>query len=240
VSPNPVLLVHGFASSFALNWQESGLSYLLEDAGREVIGVDLLGHGTAPKPHDPAAYADLGARVVDVLPDVPVDAVGFSMGARTLIEVVSAQPERFRLEYIGDDGKEHRPVMIHRAILGSLERFIGIIIEHFAGAFPLWLAPVQASVLPLSEKFLDYGREVAAKLRTAGLRVEVDESNEKLGAKIRGAQLQKVPYMLVVGEKEAASGAVAVRKRSGEQATLSMEDFVAEARRLIAARSLTL
>jgi pimeloyl-ACP methyl ester carboxylesterase len=95
VSPNPVLLVHGFASSFALNWQESGLSFLLEDAGREVIAVDLLGHGSAPKPHDPAEYADLGARVVDVLPDVPVDAVGFSMGARTLIEVVAAQPDRF-------------------------------------------------------------------------------------------------------------------------------------------------
>ena len=95
MSPNPVLLVHGFASSFALNWQESGLSYLLEDAGREVIAVDLLGHGSAPKPHDPAEYKDLGARVVDVLPDVPVDAVGFSMGARTLIEVVAAQPERF-------------------------------------------------------------------------------------------------------------------------------------------------
>jgi pimeloyl-ACP methyl ester carboxylesterase len=95
VSPNPVLLVHGFASSFALNWQESGLAYLLEDAGREVIAVDLLGHGSAPKPYDPADYADLGARVVDVLPDVPVDAVGFSMGARTLIEVASAMPDRF-------------------------------------------------------------------------------------------------------------------------------------------------
>jgi len=105
VSPNPVLLVHGFASSFALNWQESGLSYLLEDAGREVIGVDLLGHGEAPKPHDPAAYVDLGARVVDVLPDVPVDAVGFSMGARTLIEVVSAQPERFGKVVLGGVGE---------------------------------------------------------------------------------------------------------------------------------------
>ena len=96
VSSNPVVLVHGFASSFALNWQDSGLSYLLEDAGREVIPVDLLGHGTAPKPHDPAEYADLGARVVDVLPaEGKVDAVGFSMGARTLIDVVSAHPDRF-------------------------------------------------------------------------------------------------------------------------------------------------
>jgi len=104
VSSNPVLLVHGFASSFHLNWQDSGLSYLLEDAGREVIGVDLLGHGSAPKPHDPAEYADLGARVVDVLPTDGrvVDAVGFSMGARTLIEVASAHPERFdRLVFAG-------------------------------------------------------------------------------------------------------------------------------------------
>ena len=123
--------------------------------------------------------------------------------------------------------------MIHRAILGSLERFIGIIIEHFAGAFPLWLAPVQASVLPLSEKFLDYGRETAAKLRAAGLRVETDESNEKLGAKIRDAQLKKIPYMLVVGEKEVAAGTVSVRKRTGgEQVSMSIDEFVAEARRV--------
>ena len=167
------------------------------------------------------------------------DAIGRPWQLGT-VQLDYGQPERFKLEYIGADNAEHRPVMIHRAILGSLERFIGIIIEHFAGAFPLWLAPVQAAVLPLSEKFLDYGRDVAVKLRAAGLRVETDESNEKLGAKIRGAQMQKVPYMLVVGEKEAASGGVAVRKRSGEQSTMSIEDFVAEARGLIAARSLTL
>jgi threonyl-tRNA synthetase len=130
--------------------------------------------------------------------------------------------------------------MIHRAILGSLERFIGIIIEHFAGAFPLWLAPLQASVLPLSEKFLDYAHETASKLRAAGLRVDVDASNEKLGAKIRDAQMRKVPYMLVVGEKEASSGSVAVRKRSGDQSTMSVDDFAAEAKRIIAARALTL
>src|SRR5947207_5111840 len=157
------------------------------------------------------------------------------------VQLDYAQPENFKLTYIGADNAEHRPVMIHRAILGSLERFIGIIIEHFAGAFPLWLAPVQAIVLPLSEKFLDYGREVAAKLKPAGLRVATDESNEKLGAKIRDAQLGKVPFMLVVGEKEAGAGTVSVRKRSGgEQAVVPIEDFVAEARRLIGARSLTL
>jgi len=168
------------------------------------------------------------------------DAIGRPWQLGT-IQLDYAMPERFQLRYIGADNGEHQPVMIHRAILGSLERFIGIIIEHFAGAFPLWLAPVQASVLPLSEKFLDYGRETAAKLRAAGLRVEADESNEKLGAKIRDAQMKKIPYMLVVGEKEVAAGTVSVRKRTGgDQASMSVDEFVAEARRVIEARALTL
>jgi threonyl-tRNA synthetase len=157
------------------------------------------------------------------------------------IQVDYQLPRRFNLEYIGADGKEHPTVMIHRAILGSLERFIGIIIEHFAGAFPTWLAPVQAKVLPLSEKFLDYGREVTAKLKAAGLRVETDESNEKLGAKIRVAQMQKVPYMLVVGEKEAAAGTVAVRRRSGgDQPVMSIDELVAMVKEQISTRALAL
>jgi threonyl-tRNA synthetase len=168
------------------------------------------------------------------------DAIGRPWQLGT-IQLDYALPERFQLRYIGADNGEHQPVMIHRAILGSIERFIGIIIEHFAGAFPLWLAPVQAAVLPLSEKFLDYGRETTAKIRAAGLRVETDESNEKLGAKIRDAQLKKTPYMLVVGEKEVAAGTVSVRKRTGgDRASMSVDEFVAEARRVIAARSLTL
>ena len=168
------------------------------------------------------------------------DAIGRPWQLGT-IQLDYALPERFQLHYIGADNGEHQPVMIHRAILGSLERFIGIIIEHFAGAFPLWLAPVQASVLPLSEKFLDYGRETAARLRAAGLRVETDESNEKLGAKIRDAQLKKIPYMLVVGEKEVAAGTVSVRKRTGgDQPSMTVDEFVAEAKRGIEARSLTL
>jgi len=150
-------------------------------------------------------------------------------------------PERFDLVYVAEDNAQHRPVVLHRAIYGSFERFIAILIEHFAGAFPMWLAPVQARVLPLSEKFVDYAHEVAAKLRAARLRVEVDESNEKLGAKIRDAQLMKIPFMLVVGEKEAAAGTVAVRKRSGgEQPVESVEEFVTRANALIASRSLTL
>ncbi|MGA8806280.1 MAG: threonine--tRNA ligase [Thermoanaerobaculia bacterium] len=168
------------------------------------------------------------------------DAIGRPWQLGT-IQLDYALPERFQLRYIGADNGEHQPVMIHRAILGSIERFIGIIIEHFAGAFPLWLAPVQASVLPLSEKFLDYGCETAAKIRAAGLRVEMDDSNEKLGAKIRDAQLKKIPYMLVVGEKEVAAGTVSVRKRTGgEQLSMSIDEFVAEAGRVIAGRSLTL
>ena len=168
------------------------------------------------------------------------DAIGRPWQLGT-VQLDYGQPDRFRLTYIGADNTEHRPVMIHRAILGSLERFIGIIIEHFAGAFPVWLAPVQASVLPLSEKFVDYANDVARKLRAAGLRIEVDESNEKLGAKIRDAQLEKIPYMLIVGEKEASTGAVSLRKRSGgDQGSVSLDQFIAEARRQISSRSLTL
>src|SRR5262249_32154304 len=168
------------------------------------------------------------------------DAIGRPWQLGT-VQLDYAQPENFSLTYIGADNAEHRPVMIHRAILGSLERVIGIVIEHFAGAFPVWLAPVQATVLPLSEKFVDYAKDVAKKLRAGGLRVEVDESNEKLGAKIRQAQLQKIPYMLIVGEKEASSDAVAVRKRTGgDQGSMSLDKFVSGAWERIRSLSLTL
>lgn len=168
------------------------------------------------------------------------DAIGRPWQLAT-VQLDYALPERFQLSYVGADNSEHRPVMIHRAILGSLERFIGIIIEHFAGAFPFWLAPVQVAVLPVSEKFLDYGDEVGREMQRAGLRVQVDRSNEKLGAKIRTAQLEKIPFMLVVGEKEAQNRTVALRKRSGgDQGSMTIEEVVVEARRLIDSRSLTL
>jgi len=168
------------------------------------------------------------------------DAIGRAWQLGT-IQLDYTLPERFQLEYIAADGAAHRPVMIHRAILGSLERFIGIIIEHFAGAFPFWLAPLQAIVLPLSEKFVDYAEEVAAKLKAADLRVDVDRSNEKLGAKIRDAQMQKVPFMLVVGEKEAAAGTVTLRKRTGgDQPTVSVEELIAIAKEAVRLRALTL
>jgi threonyl-tRNA synthetase len=125
-------------------------------------------------------------------------------------------PERFGLVYAGEDGQEHRPYMIHRALLGSMERFMGVLIEHFAGAFPVWLAPVQALLIPIADRHVEYAHQVEARLREAGLRVEVDTRPERMNAKIRDAQLQKVPYMLVVGDKEVEQQAVAVRLRSGE------------------------
>jgi threonyl-tRNA synthetase len=167
------------------------------------------------------------------------DAIGRPWQLGT-IQLDYTLPERFDLNYIAEDGKEHRPVMIHRAILGSLERFIGIIIEHFAGTFPFWLAPVQVTVLPLSEKFVDYADGVAAQLKKAGLRVEIDRSNDKLGAKIRNAQLQKIPYMLILGEQEVAAQTANLRKRTGEQSSHSIEEIIQAAQRLISSRALTL
>jgi len=137
-------------------------------------------------------------------------------------------PRRFQLEYVGEDGARHQPVMVHRALWGSVERFFGVLIEHYAGAFPAWLAPVQASVLPVSGKFEEYARKVEATLREAGFRVHLDDRNEKLQAKIRDAQLEKIPYMLIVGAKEAESGGVSVRHRSkGDLGARPLADFVA-------------
>ncbi|MEI8242832.1 MAG: threonine--tRNA ligase [bacterium] len=141
-------------------------------------------------------------------------------------------PERFHLTYVGEDGKEHQPYMVHRALLGSLERFFGILIEHYGGAFPLWLAPEQVRVLPITQHQLDYARSVADQLRQADVRVTVDEDSEKIGAKIRRAQLEKVPYMLVVGGREAEAGAVAVRRREGgDQGVMPRDAFLERVRK---------
>jgi len=140
-------------------------------------------------------------------------------------------PERFDLEYIGEDGKPHRPVMIHRAALGAIERFMGVLIEEDAGAFPLWLAPIQMIVLPIADRHREYGEKVAGRLSEAGFRVSVDSRNEKTGFKIREAQVQKIPYMLIVGDKEAESGKVSVRKReTGDIGVMLIEDFIAFAK----------
>ena len=142
------------------------------------------------------------------------------------IQLDSQLPERFELEYVGADNEKHRPIMIHRVVLGSIERFIGVITEHFAGAFPTWLAPVQVKVLPITDRAAEYADQVAARLDALGYRVETDHRSEKIGFKIRQAQLEKVPYMLVVGDKEAEDGTVAVRTRAGgDQGAMSLAEF---------------
>ncbi|MEK7445966.1 MAG: threonine--tRNA ligase [candidate division NC10 bacterium] len=169
------------------------------------------------------------------------DVLGRSWQIATVQVDLVMLPERFKLEYIDSDGQPKRPVAIHRAIFGSYERFIGILTEHFAGAFPTWLAPVQARVLPVSEKHLEYARVVFARLREARIRAELDDRNEKLGYRIREAQVRKVPYMLVVGEREAQNGTASVRRRTGEDAgALPVERIVSDLAAEIGSRSATL
>ncbi|HBY62300.1 MAG TPA: threonine--tRNA ligase [Solibacterales bacterium] len=143
-------------------------------------------------------------------------------------------PRRFELEYVAEDGKKHQPLMVHRALYGSMERFFGILIEHYAGAFPMWLAPVQATVLPITDRTVAYGREILAKLSAAGLRASIDERPEKVNFKIREAQLQKIPFMLVVGDREAENGTVSVRNRKhGDQGVQPLDEFLAHAKQLV-------
>ena len=157
------------------------------------------------------------------------DAIGRKWQCAT-IQLDYQMPERFELKYIGADNSEHRPVVIHRAIFGSFERFIALLIEHYAGAFPLWLAPVQAMVLPIADRHLAYARVVRDQAAAAGLRVELDERQEKIGYKIREAQIQKIPYMLIVGDREAEDGTVGVRHRvAGDLGAQRTGDFVTAA-----------
>jgi threonyl-tRNA synthetase len=150
-------------------------------------------------------------------------------------------PARFELEYVGEDGERHQPVMVHRALFGSVERFFGVLIEHYAGAFPLWLAPVQAGLVPISERHHAYARKVEAELKAAGLRVEVDDRNEKMNGKIRDFANQKTPYILVFGDKEEAAGSVSVRTRGkGDQGSVPLADFIAKCKALVAMQSIEL
>jgi threonyl-tRNA synthetase len=165
------------------------------------------------------------------------DALGRKWQCAT-IQLDYQQPENFDLKYIGADNAEHRPVVIHRAIFGSFERFIALLIEHFNGAFPLWLAPVQARILPIADRHVEYAQAIEAKLKAEGLRVELDERQEKIGYKIRAAQLQKIPYMLVIGDREAAEGTVAVRTRAGgDQGARAVADFIGAAREEVRTRA---
>jgi threonyl-tRNA synthetase len=202
------------------------------DRAEGALAQALDGRGTAYQvnPGDGAFY---GPKI-----DFHVrDALGRSWQLGT-IQLDYQMPQRFGLTYVGADGAEHQPVMIHRAMLGSVERFLAILIEQTAGAFPLWLAPVQAVVLPVSEKFAAYGETVRARLAAVGVRAELDDRNEKLGYRIREAQLQKVPYMLVVGAREQEDATVAVRRRAGDDlGAVPLDAFLARVHDLVAARS---
>ncbi len=166
------------------------------------------------------------------------DSIGRTWQCGT-IQLDSQLPERFELEYVGEDGAKHRPIMIHRVVLGSIERFLGVITEHFAGAFPVWLAPVQVKVMTITDRSRDWALEVAKRLEAAGVRVETDLRNEKIGYKIREAQSLKIPYMLVLGDKEAEAGTVSVRTRAGgDKGAMPLDEFTAEILEQIKARSL--
>ena len=154
------------------------------------------------------------------------DSIGRTWQCGT-IQLDMQLPERFELEYTGADGEKHRPVMIHRVVLGSIERFIGVITEHFAGAFPTWLAPVQVKVLPISDKYMDYAEKVKAALDAENIRAEVDTRSEKIGYKIREAQVHKVPYMIVIGDKDEEKGVISVRTRkTGETTAMETGEFI--------------
>ncbi|MCZ2148422.1 MAG: threonine--tRNA ligase [Bryobacterales bacterium] len=162
-----------------------------------------------------------------------VDAIGRRWQLST-VQFDFTLPRRFELEYIGEDGKAHQPLMCHRALFGSVERFFGILLEHYAGAFPVWLAPVQVMVMPITDRTLEYARQIQARLKEAGLRAELDDRKEKVQLKIREAQLQKVPYMLVAGDREAANNTVSVRNRKhGDQGVKPLEQFLADTQKLI-------
>jgi threonyl-tRNA synthetase len=200
--------------------QRIGTDEMWDRAEAALAGaLDALGLTYQLNPGDGAFYGpkiDLHMR----------DSIGRSWQLGT-VQLDYAMPERFDMLYTGADNAEHRPAMIHRALLGSFERFIGILIEHYAGEFPLWLAPVQTIVLPVADRFNDYGAAVLQRLRAEGARVELDDRSESVGRKIRDAELRKVPYMLIVGEREETEGSVAVREhRAGDVGREPLAEFV--------------
>jgi len=201
---------------------EAGLSEVLEASGRK---YDL----------EEGEGAFYGPKIDFFVPD----ALGREWQLGT-VQLDFSLPERFNLQYASEDGTLQRPVVVHRAMLGSLERFLGVLIEHTAGALPIWLSPVQATIIPIADRHVPFGQEVVEKLRAAGVRAEVNDGNDRMGAKIRAAQGQKIPYMLVVGDREQEANKVAVRERSGSDlGAVDVDDFVAQVVDEIATRALT-
>ena len=170
--------------------------------------------------------------------DVQVRTATGKVESLSTVQIDFLLPRRFDLEYIGEDGRPHRPVIIHRAIISTMERMMAYLIEHYAGDFPLWLAPEQARILPIAGRHLDYARQVRERLAARGLRVGVDESNERMGYKVRRAEVEHVPYMLVVGDKESSSAQVAVRSRAaGDLGPMPLEEFAAKITQEAAAKA---
>jgi threonyl-tRNA synthetase len=200
----------------------------------EAALVNTLKRMNVPYKYIPGEAAFYGPKIDVKL----VDAIGRPWQLTT-VQFDFNLPQRFKLEYVGEDGARHQPLMVHRALFGSIERFFGVLIEHYAGAFPAWLAPVQATVLPVSGKFMEYAGKVTEHLKDAGFRVHLDDRNEKLQAKIRDAQIEKIPYMLIIGGKEAEVGSVAVRHRSkGDLGPRPLEQFAADLRAEIDSRQI--
>jgi threonyl-tRNA synthetase len=203
------------------------------DMAESTLAAALAAHGFA--------YQRMEGEAVFYGPKIDikiVDALGRRWQAST-IQFDFNLPERFDLSYIGEDGQQHRPYMVHRALYGSIERFMALLIEHYAGAFPVWLAPVQAIVIPIADRHVEYAHQVRASLGAAGIRAELDEGRERMNAKIRNAQLQKIPYMLVVGDKEIEQGAVSIRLRTGEdRGVVAVTQFIDQALKTIAQKEL--
>jgi threonyl-tRNA synthetase len=192
--------------------------------------VDRLGIKVKVMPDEAAFY---GPKIDMKL----VDAIG-RLWQLSTVQFDFTLPQRFELEYTAEDGKKHQPLMVHRALYGSVERFFGILLEHYAGAFPVWLAPVQATVLPITDRNLEYARTIETRLKESGLRVTVDDRKEKVNLKIRDAQLQKVPFMLVVGDREQQNDSVSVRNRKhGDLGSKRVDDFLGDIQQLIATKT---
>ena len=226
-----------FKIELSVRGSDSSKKYLGSDdewENAELALVDALDEQKLPyeRMEDEAAF--YGPKI-----DIKVkDSIG-RLWQLTTVQFDFNLPKRFQLEYIGDDNKPHQPIMIHRALFGSMERFFGVLIEHYAGAFPMWLAPVQVAVLPITDRINEYAETVAQELRTAGLRVEVNVRSDKIGAKIRDSQLQKIPFMLVLGDREMEQAQVAVRERTkGDIGAMSLDEFKQMAQRLVETRAL--
>jgi len=230
-----VLRVYGFDKYHAeLSTWDGGASGKYDGAPEQwKLGEDSLMEATKQVGMEVKVIPDEAAFYGPKVDVKLVDAIGRPWQLST-VQFDFTLPRRFGLEYIAEDGHAHQPLMVHRALYGSVERFFGVLIEHYAGAFPMWLAPVQAVVLPITDRHLEYARQVAGRLKDAGLRAHVDERHEKVNLKIREAQLQKVPYMLVVGDREAQNGTVGVRNRKhGDQGAKTVDEFMAQAAELI-------